>query len=91
MSEDDVATFLTRQTMIDSIVLTTDTGSYHDLQCNNIYLRQIASWNICSFKTNPYFTSGRDVSQDKAPFSDASSMIFACNSQTSLLILHALN
>ena len=80
MSEDDVATLLTRQTMVDSRVLTTDTGSCHKV-------RQIASWNICLFKTTPYLTSGRDVSQDEAPFSDTRSMILACDSLTSLLIL----
>ena len=32
MSEDDVATFLTRQTMVNGIVFTTDTGSCHELQ-----------------------------------------------------------
>ena len=36
MSEDDVATILTRQTMVDGIVLTTDTGSSHELQCKVI-------------------------------------------------------
>ena len=29
MSEDDIATFLTSQTMVDGIVLATDTGSCH--------------------------------------------------------------
>ena len=37
MSEDDIATFLTSQTMVDGIVLTTDTGSCHELQCKVIY------------------------------------------------------
>ena len=32
MSEDDIATFLTHQTMVDGIVLTTDTVSCHKLQ-----------------------------------------------------------
>ena len=32
MSEDDIATFLTSQTMVDGIVLATDTGSCHKLQ-----------------------------------------------------------
>ena len=32
MSEDNVAAFLTRQTMVDGIVFTTDTGSCHELQ-----------------------------------------------------------
>ena len=36
MSEDDVSTILTRQTMVDGIVLTTDTGSSHELQCEVI-------------------------------------------------------
>ena len=36
MSEDDIATFLTHQTMVDGIVLTTDTGSCHELQCKVI-------------------------------------------------------
>ena len=32
MSEDDIATFLTHQTMVDGIDLTTDTVSCHKLQ-----------------------------------------------------------
>ena len=36
MSKDAVATFLTRQTMVDGIVLTTDTDSCHKLQCKVI-------------------------------------------------------
>ena len=72
MYKDDVATFLTR-------LLTKDTGACHKLQCKVISkaVRQVASrsWNVCLFKTTPYFVSGRDlrcnVSQDEAPFSDA--------------------
>ena len=36
MSEGDVATFLTLQTMVDGIVLTAETGSCHELQCKVI-------------------------------------------------------
>ena len=36
MSEDDIATFLTSQTMVDGIVLATDTGCCHKLQCKVI-------------------------------------------------------
>ena len=36
MSKDDITTFLTRRTMVDGIVLTTDTVSCHELQCKVI-------------------------------------------------------
>ena len=36
MSEDNVAAFFARQTMVDGIVFTTDTGSCHELQCKVI-------------------------------------------------------
>ena len=58
MSEDDVATFLTCQTMVDGIVLTTDTGYCHELQCKVISEAVeadcIVEHDICLFKTNPY-------------------------------------
>ena len=36
MSEVNLAPFLARQTMVDGIIFTTDTGSCHELQCKVI-------------------------------------------------------
>ena len=75
--------------MVDGIVLATDTGSCHKLQCKVISEADSIVEHLL-VQDKPVLgnlASGRDVSQDEAPFSDARSMILACDSLTSLLIL----